>query len=88
MKKENRKHFGLRVDGETVEKFQYACLHLGHSPNSQMIQLMLEFIWDCEKEHDKIELPDSEKNEVHPMAGLFGMTIFSLGYEVRLSLSH
>lgn len=54
MEKNNEKHFGLRVDGETLAKFRYACSYVGRSANSQIIQLMLKFIADYEKEHGKI----------------------------------
>ncbi|MEL7610544.1 MAG: hypothetical protein AAGU74_13715 [Bacillota bacterium] len=57
----NEKHFGLRVDGEILAKFRYVCGYVGRSANSQIIQLMLKFIADYEKEHGKIELP-AEKN--------------------------
>lgn len=52
----NEKHFGLRVDGEILTKFRYVCGYVGRSANSQIIQLMLKFIADYEKEHGKIEL--------------------------------
>ena len=53
MDKTNEKHFGLRVDGE---KFRYVCGFEGRSANAQIIQLMLKFIADYEKEHGKIQL--------------------------------
>lgn len=56
MDKNNEKHFGLRVDGETLAKFRYVCSYVGRSANSQIIQLMLKFIADYEKEHGKIEI--------------------------------
>ena len=59
MAKDNVKHFGLRVDGEILAKFRYGCDYVGRSANSQIIQLMLKFIADYEKEHGKIELPES-----------------------------
>lgn len=52
----DEKHFGLRVDGEILAKFRYVCGYVGRSANSQIIQLMLKFIADYEKEHGKIEL--------------------------------
>jgi len=36
-------------------------LALGRSANSQIIQLMLKFIADYEKEYGKIELPAEKK---------------------------
>lgn len=61
MHKDNEKHFGLRVDGDILAKFRYVCSYVGRSANSQIIQLMLKFIADYEKEHGKIELPDEKK---------------------------
>ena len=56
MNYENEKHFGLRVDGDTLAKFRYVCSYEGRSANSQLIQLMRKFITDYEQEHGKIEL--------------------------------
>ena len=62
MRKENEKHFGLRVDGEILAKFRYASSYDGRSANSQIIQLMLKYITDYENEHGKIELPNEQKD--------------------------
>ena len=62
MKKENEKHFGLRVDADILAKFRYACGYVGRSANSQIIQLMLKFIAAYEKEHGKIELETKTKD--------------------------
>lgn len=61
MRKDNEKHFGLRVDGNILAKFRYVCGYVGRSANSQIIQLMLQFIADYEKDHGKIELPENAK---------------------------
>lgn len=61
MSKDNIKHFGLRVDGEILAKFRHVCDYEGRSANSQIIQLMIRFISDYEKEHGNIEL--ETKNE-------------------------
>lgn len=61
MKKENEKHFGLRVDGDTLVKFRYVCGYVGRSANSQIIQLMQKFIAGYEKEHGEINPEDLEK---------------------------
>ena len=37
-----------------------ACGYTGRSANSQIIQLMLKFISDYEKEHGKIDLPETK----------------------------
>ena len=52
------KHFGLRVDGTILSKFRYVCGYHGRSANSQIIQLMLQFIAEYEKEHGKISSED------------------------------
>ena len=59
MNKENEKHFGLRVDAETLAKFRFACEYAGRSANSQIIQLMRKFIADYEKRYGEIELPEN-----------------------------
>ena len=61
MNRENEKHFGLRVDGDILAKFRYVCGYTGRSANSQIIQLMLKFIADFEKENGKIELSEISK---------------------------
>lgn len=61
MNKTNEKHFGLRVDGDTLAKFRYVCGYVGRSANSQIIRLMLKFVADYEKRHGKIELPNSDE---------------------------
>ena len=60
MVKDNEKHFGLRVDGDILAKFRYVCGYEGRSANSQLIQLMLKFISEYEREHGKIDLGDAE----------------------------
>ena len=56
--REKEKHFGLRVNGDILAKFRYVCSYEGRSANSQIIQLILKFIADYEKEHGKIDLSD------------------------------
>lgn len=58
MDKSNEKHFGLRVDAMTLAKFRYVCGYTGRSANSQIIQLMLRFIANYEKEHGEIKPED------------------------------
>ena len=60
MDKSNEKHFGLRVDGTTLAKFRYVCGYTGRSANSQIVQLMLRFIANYEKEHGEIKPEDLE----------------------------
>ena len=60
MNRENEKHFGLRVDAEILAKFRYVCGYTGRSANRQIIQLMLKFIADYEREHGKIVLEEEQ----------------------------
>ena len=61
MGKENEKHFGLRVDKDVLAKFRFICDYVGRSANKQLVQLMLQFIADYEKDHGKIELTENRK---------------------------
>ena len=61
MNRDNEKHSGLRVYGDILAKFRYVCGYVGRSANSQIIQLMLKFIADYEKEHGKIDLDEMQK---------------------------
>ena len=61
MNKDDEKHFGLRGDGNILAKFRYVCGYVGRSANSQIIQLMLRFIADYEKEHGKINMDDIKR---------------------------
>jgi len=56
MSMENEKHFGLRVDADTLAKFRYASEFEGRSANAQILQLMRKFIAEYEEKHGKIEL--------------------------------
>ena len=62
MIKDNEKHFGLRVDWDILAKFRYVCGYVGRSANSQIIQLMLKFIADYEKDNGKIDLNEIARN--------------------------
>ena len=55
------KHFGLRVDGTILAKFRYVCGYHGRSANSQIIQLMLQFITEYENTYGKIPPEDLGK---------------------------
>ena len=44
------------VDGDILAKFRYVCGFEGRSANAQIIQLMLKFIAEYEKEYGKIQL--------------------------------
>ena len=61
MNKNNEKNSGFRVNGEILAKFRYVCGYVGRSAKSQIIQLMLKFISDYEKEHGKIDLEEIAK---------------------------
>ena len=60
MKKENVKHFGVRVEDEVLEKFKYVSGYYGRSANAQLVQLMLRFIAAYEKDHGEITLEQDE----------------------------
>ena len=61
MDKKHEKHFGLRVDADILAKFRYVSEYEGRSANSQLIQLMIKFISEYEKEHGKIVLDSDDK---------------------------
>ena len=55
------KHFGLRIDSGILAKFRYVCAYVGRSANSQIIQLILKFIFDYEKKYGEIPAEDLQK---------------------------
>ena len=55
------KHFGLRVDSEILAKFRYVSSYHGRSANSQIVQFMMKFISEYEKENGKIKPEETEK---------------------------
>jgi len=60
MKVEKDKRLNIRLNGEILQKFRHICDYKGRSANSQVIQLMLKFIADYEKEHGKIDLDSTD----------------------------
>ena len=54
MKKE--KHFGLRIDEETLKKFHSVCEYEGRSLNAQILYMIRQSIAKFEKENGKIEI--------------------------------
>ena len=48
--------YAADILSDILAKFRYVCSYEGRFANSQIIQLMLEFIADYEKEHGKIDL--------------------------------
>ena len=54
MKYKDEKHFGLRVDEDTLVKFRFASDYEGRSANAQIVYLMRQFIADYEKKCGKI----------------------------------
>ena len=86
MNRDNEKHFGLRVDGDILAKFRYVCGYVGRSANSQIIQLMLKFIADYEKEHGKIDLDEIQKSDfvkVMTASGLSDKVINNIAKKFR-----
>ena len=59
MKVTKDKRLNIRLNEEVLQKFRYVCGYEGRSANSQLIQLMLKFIADYEKEHGPIDLTES-----------------------------
>ena len=54
----NEKHFGLRIDEETLRKFHSVCEYEGRSANAQILFLIRQCIAKFEKENGKIETED------------------------------
>jgi len=61
MTKENEKHFGLRVDADTLAKFRFASAYAGRSANAQILQLMRKFIAEYESQFGKIDISEISK---------------------------
>ena len=55
---ENEKHFGLRIDAETLKKFHSVCEYEGRSVNAQILFLLRQNIARFEKANGKIETED------------------------------
>ena len=51
----NEKHFGLRIDSDTLERFHYLCEYEGRSVNAQILYLIRQNLSAFEKEHGKID---------------------------------
>lgn len=60
MKFKNEKHFGLRVDSDTLTKFRFASDYEGRSANTQLVILMREFIAKYEEKVGSITEADLE----------------------------
>ena len=54
------KHVALRIDNDLLRKLKHVSAYERRSVNSQVIQLILRFIADYEKEHEKIPVEDLE----------------------------
>ena len=61
MKYKDEKHFGLRVDSETLAKFRFASDYEGRSANAQIVILMRQFIVQYEEKCGKIVLEQLAK---------------------------
>lgn len=57
---DNRRHFGFRIEPDTLEKLHYISDYEGRSINGHVLYLIREDIRRFEKEHGKIDL--SEQN--------------------------
>lgn len=60
MKKNEEKHFTLRIDKDLFKKFRYAVTYDDHSMNSVMVSLVNRCVVDFEKKHGEITF-DSKK---------------------------
>ena len=58
MKFKDEKHFGLRVDSDTLTKFRFASDYEGRSANTQLVLLMREFIARYEEKAGRISIED------------------------------
>ena len=54
----NEKHFGLRIDAETLQKFHSVCEYEGRSVNAQILYMIRQSIAKFEKENGKIEIEE------------------------------
>ena len=54
----NEKHFGLRIDDETLKKLHSVCEYEGRSVNAQILFLIRQCIAKFEKENGKIKTDD------------------------------
>ena len=61
MRFNDEKHFGLRVDSDTLTKFRLASDYEGRSANAQLVIMMREFIRQYEEKAGKIEEADLER---------------------------
>ncbi len=51
----DEKHFGLRIDEETLKKFHFVCAYEGRSVNAQILYMIRQCIARFEKENGTIE---------------------------------
>ena len=61
MRKDGTKGYTIRIDEQLLHKLHVISAYEGRSANSQIIQLMLRFIADYEKEHGKINMDDIKR---------------------------
>ena len=61
-KKEKDKHLGLRIDSELHDKLHDVSQYDGRSANGAVISLIRQRIEQFEREHRKIDLPESQKS--------------------------
>ena len=58
---DNRRHFGFRIEQETLDKLHYISDYEGRSVNGHVLYLIREDIRRFEKEHGKIEKTDDSE---------------------------
>lgn len=52
------KHFNLRIESRSLAKFRYVSGYHGRSANAQLIQLMIRFVANYERDHGPIPEED------------------------------
>lgn len=57
---DNRRHFGFRIEDDTLEKLHYVADYEGRSVNGHVLYLIRESIRNFEKEHGKIPTKKDE----------------------------
>ena len=58
MRFKDEKHFGLRVDSDTLTRFRFASSYEGRSANAQLVILMRDFIAKYEEKMGRISEED------------------------------
>ncbi len=60
MKKDERKHLGLRISPELHYKLFYTAEYEGRSGSRQVLYILQQYIAQFEKEHGEIPAPEKD----------------------------